>query len=483
MTAKMVMNHSEAYPAQWEWLSASHLPIHYSTAPSKHGLPWMITPALLNAHTHLDYTLCEEARALAPHAFPHSSDSLLEGQRFSTTPNMARWLLWLVTEYLPAWRASTHSLSEAHLTERTVLGALKALSTYGVGTIADIARSATVLETLLTHAPKTLHAWVSFEAIGVGDPSHSLSPLLKGWLHTWEKACHIWEHASATHQASILLGLSPHSAYNVSQATWQWLIEQAKLTLPYRHPPLALHTHGLESESEWQLFTHGPDALEEEPFNLPQFHRNVLGFPTPNTMWTWGNTATDPFWERSIERCHKRTGVTHSLVAHGVYDTHGLLHPSTHTPGRAWVVCPRSNVWLQGKTLSLRPEWLETSHLPFNFGTDSLLSTPTLDPREEARFLRTWWQEHPSPETQGATVSYHALWRALTQATPALKAILPQTPAPLVAWYWDATVSVQERHQINAHCLRAFEANNPEVFAMYLLDPRLICTPPRSHTP
>ncbi len=475
-------------PAFWQWQHGEAMPVPCCEAPftdeAFFNQPWMITPPLLNAHTHLDYTLSEEERSLAPHAFPTSSEALLEGERFTygfdTHPNMAQWLLWLVKDYLPKLQAYTQAHDPLIALEATLSRAMGDLTRYGVGCIADIARSHHGLDALLTMAPDTFQAWISFEAIGLGDPTLSVTPLLGQWHHTWQQACHRWQTLPISTQKRIHLGLSPHSPYNVSQQTWHWLIQEAQKALPKAHPPLAIHTHALESEAEHALLTLGPSNMPKTVFGLKDFHQAVLGFETPEALWQWGNTPEAPFWHQAIESCQYPQGVTQSLVAHGVYDTHGIFeHPYPYT-GRAWVVCPRSNVWLQGKTIALKEDWLIHHTLPFNLGTDSLLSTSSLDPREEARFLQRWWQEHPLESSPSTSITYLALWRAITVPIPALKAILPQgSPQGRVAWYWQEGVTLKERHTIHRVCQQAYATQNPEPFAQYLLDGRLVprCLP------
>lgn len=156
------------------------------------------------------------------------------------------------------------------------------------------------------------------------------------------------------------VGLSPHSPYNVSPAAWQALLAACR--------PTVVHTHLAESQDE-VAWIRGADP---DP-TLNRLHQRVL-------KQTFSPQATGLSPTRYLDAF----GLLEPrlIAAHGVYtDAEDRALWKTH--GVRLAHCPRSNHHLQGTTLCWE-DW-RTLKVPTGLGTDSHLSSETLDLRAEAR--------------------------------------------------------------------------------------------------
>jgi cytosine/adenosine deaminase-related metal-dependent hydrolase len=188
------------------------------------------------------------------------------------------------------------------------------------------------------------------------------------WFHpasqpvVTDSICHRLQafQASCTSYSSTRLdiGHSPHSLYNVSPQAWQAVCQH--------FPHLPVHAHLAETRAEL-------DFLAGRPSPLNELHQQLLGqtFPPQSP----GNEPITLLQQSGLLQ-------PKTVFAHAVYTT-----PETRTMlAKASVSiahCPRSNLWLEGKTLHW-PDW-ENSPTPIGLGTDSCLSNTDLDLRAEAR--------------------------------------------------------------------------------------------------
>lgn len=316
-------------------------------------------PPLVNAHTHLELSLEETPIAIAP------------------DQHMADWLLKVVALNQSASpEQRTHGLKQA----------VDALIACGTGTIGDIARTAEPwLYWLKASQQQTLPCVSGVGYLEVFHPADADASELSAWLKTIEQrveqAKQTLQTMEATGSPSFKVGFSPHSPYNVSRTAWQALTQ--------RWPTAAQHSHWAELPEErayLQAFASPPVAFQQGPHRvheallgqsfLPNLFHPPCSHPSPLEAWLTSGvfpSAGTPFH-----------------LAHGLHLTHDESSYLA-SQGRSVVLCPRSNEWLHGRLPdknALAP-LLEANLLCF--GTDSLLSCPTLNVWEEARLLKQAW--------------------------------------------------------------------------------------------
>jgi cytosine/adenosine deaminase-related metal-dependent hydrolase len=158
----------------------------------------------------------------------------------------------------------------------------------------------------------------------------------------------------------VKIGLSPHSPYNVSPKAWQTVLAACR--------PAVVHTHLAESQDEVAWIK----GAEPDP-NLNRLHQRVLKQTfSPQTTGLSPTRYLDAFGLLEPRL----------IAAHGVYtDAADRFLWQTH--GVRLAHCPRSNHHLQGTTFGWE-DWRELK-VPVGLGTDSHLSTESLDLRAEAR--------------------------------------------------------------------------------------------------
>jgi aminodeoxyfutalosine deaminase len=168
---------------------------------------------------------------------------------------------------------------------------------------------------------------------------------------------HQWRQAQTKVGGALHVGISPHSPYNVSLSAWQALCRM--------NPPF-IHMHLAEFQGE-EAFLEKRQGQER----IQHLHQRILGrtFPPEGT------------WQAYLDAWPKNTL---GLIAHATCLPEALLARFLEQHPKVFVVsCPRSNLHLHQHTLptAIVNAFAERIVL----GTDSRLSCPTLDVRDEWR--------------------------------------------------------------------------------------------------
>lgn len=296
----------------------------------------LITPGLINAHTHLEQSYAE---VIPVHNFKTG-----EAEPFT------QWL-----EQVSKQLKSTATTKQI----RCEAGVDEILAT-GTTCVNDIASDCDSMHSLSKRGVRSI---VSLEVFHPGyEPVH---------IDHWVSRYHIMQQTS--HQLDnrdiITLGLSPHSLYNVSPSAWKTLVKTVQ--------PSIIHTHLAEFKDEC-FYLQG-----QAKTGIHTLHQQLLG-----KQFTPEKTADSPV------QLFQQSGLSDMgyplIFAHAV-ETDTKDRQILSETGAGIIHCPRSNMALHRKTL----DWNDWQHnnIPVGLGTDGRLSTKTLDLREEARtamFLHGW---------------------------------------------------------------------------------------------
>jgi cytosine/adenosine deaminase-related metal-dependent hydrolase len=332
ITAHVALTHSDAQPLAnpcLEWNTKGQLifvgcqPSAETTLPNPHQPLLVLTAGLINLHTHLAFS--------GYTAVPRQ-------------PTMGEWLAKVIdtTRSSPVAQSSTPA-------QRIALGLAEALR-FGTVALADVAPLEAAAEVLNAMQGVGLLGNVAAE---VFHPARELQPAK---VQTVEVAYRALAQLALTHGLS--LGLSPHSPYNVSPTAWRHWVQGLR--------PALVHTHLAESQDEaaW--------LAGDEASGITTLHRQLLGEAYPALPPLASDAAL-------YLQAHKLL-TPPMLVAHGVtLSAQGWEALGRHGIGVAH--CPRSNLALHGQTLAGEAC---LHHSLWGFGTDSHLSTPNLDLRQEA---------------------------------------------------------------------------------------------------
>lgn len=283
--------------------------------------PGVISPGLVNAHTHLQYTSFADVGATPSRDF-------------------TEWSKVFGTEYDRRhdedWQRSTHDGAQRMLTTGTtciadvvtdfeVRDVLYELSIPGVAYLEILGVDQTLWEDGLAD---------QYRELIITAPTYALDP--------WH-ACRV--------------GLSPHAPYSVDMPVQTLAAELA------RELGVRIHTHVAESDSEDEFCRTGTGELAERVRLVTKRVVTVLdiggtGLSTAEFVASLGVIGPD---------CH---------IAHGVYlGGPGRAIMAEH--GTIVALCPRSN-YTVGIDYPPVADFL-TEAVPFAVGTDSLGSSPSLD--------------------------------------------------------------------------------------------------------
>jgi cytosine/adenosine deaminase-related metal-dependent hydrolase len=287
----------------------------------------VLTPGLVNTHTHLELTFNQADRALMP-----------------TTSGFADWLLAVVA----LTRDPTHSTP--HATLARITQGIGQLRQSGCTTANDISSDGASLPLLVQHSCR---GRVSLEFFHPALPPNQAR--LQAVLDLAEQ---YWPQQTP----AVTLGLSPHSPYNVSPQAWQWML--SAWTKRFGTAPW-VHTHVAESPDEQAWLLGQPNGLDTLHQRVLQqtFLPQAIGLSPVSYLHTNGLLNAN------------------TTIAHGVC-TSTADRQTLQTVGVGLAHCPRSNHHLHGQTL-LASHWQQ--YPAMGLGTDSSLSCPTLDIRDEAR--------------------------------------------------------------------------------------------------
>ena len=280
----------------------------------------IITPGLINTHCHLEQSF---------------------GSRVEKTPDqpMSSWLR-RVTE-----RNRAHATPE-DLKNRCRRGVQELIST-GTTFVNDISGLHGISLEVLEESG--LRAVVSPEFF---HPAHDPVQI--------DAVLALYQTLSGQYQnhPRLRVGLSPHTPFNVSPNAWRKILEN--------DPNLLIHTHIAESldESAW---------VEGKPSDIATLHRLFVQRDFPPLQ-----PDISP-----VAYLAQFGLLTSETIAAHLVETNAGDREILKQSGVRIAHCPRSNMFLQNKTLRW-PDW-ENTGIPIGLGTDGHLSTENLDLRAEAR--------------------------------------------------------------------------------------------------
>jgi aminodeoxyfutalosine deaminase len=287
--------------------------------------PGVMTPGLVNAHTHLQYTTFDRIGAVRH-------------------PDYVSWAVRFVEEY----DARPHEdwAAAARLGVERSLGA-------GVTCLADVVTDWEARDVLLD----------------AGIPGVAYLELIGTDLDDWDGGV-ATELERAITSASITdwwrVGISPHAPYSVDERVIANLVDMA------HRLGVRLHVHLAEIDSEEELYRSGTGVWADRVRQVARRRltladRGGVGMGTAEFAASLGLLTG---------QCH---------IAHGIYlDRTGraMLAASGTVPA----LCPRSNLSL-GQRPPPIADYLQEG-VPFAIGTDSLGSAPSLDPMDDVALLR-----------------------------------------------------------------------------------------------
>ena len=295
--------------------------------PAAEVVTWdgVLTPGLVNAHTHLQYTSFDAVGAAPFPAYVH-------------------WAERFVREYSARaeedWRA-------------TALGGVAAGLRAGTTCFADVVTDAPAMDALVA---SDVAGVAYFEIIGVGE---------ERWTASVEEQVRD-VLTSAPRSTHARVGLSPHAPYSVSER-----VIRASCALA-RRLGLRIHTHLAEIDSEEELYRSGSGAWADRV-------RSRVSRPWPLLDDGGSGLGTVEY----AERCDLLGPDSH--VAHGVYLDPAGRRRLAET-GTVVALCPRSNVTV-GIDPPPVAAYLREG-VPFAVGTDSLGSNRSLDLMDDVAALR-----------------------------------------------------------------------------------------------
>lgn len=192
---------------------------------------------------------------------------------------------------------------------------------------------------------------------------NDLSALIpKTFVRIMETLAHVWEN-----HPRVKLGVSPHAPYNVSPSAWKTVMQRLSgLDL------WLIHSHIAETLHE-VLWVMGQDNA------LNAIHERFMGGAIPPEL-----SAESPLDYVSSVLASR------TVLAHGVFLNPDDMDRMAQQDVRI-VHCPRSNLWLNihmppPRTLALNAAL--ANGVKVGLGTDSALSCPSLDLRDEGRIAQ-----------------------------------------------------------------------------------------------
>lgn len=312
----------------------------------------LVSPGLINMHTHIDYTAA---------GFLYESEP-------EKTP-MFSWLRRLVSH--------SRTWNKEDIERSARLGAAL-LAAAGVSLAVDSSYSGEAARAL---SERGLRGVVGLELFGLSEERKDF--LFSHWQERFEN----WRQESALvaaqEQGRLILTISPHAPYTVCPALWRLALDWAR----QRNLPVLCHLAESKYECQW---------LSSEDATIDDYLMYVM-----------------PGEEADKKRLLASLGFKNSASPVDHLHRHGLLDPAIVTVAAHCIhvdeyeldllrqnnvslaLCPRSNARLANGAPPLVSAKIKPDGLKWALGTDSLASSPDLDPRREAAALLTLFEaEH-----------------------------------------------------------------------------------------
>jgi len=293
-----------------------------------------ILPGLVNAHTHLEFSLLEQPLGRPRMGFSGWIREVIEWRRVLGVGGRESG----VRSQEPA---VSRGLAESQAAGVAAVGEIAVSGWHAAPFVAEASPSAVVLQELLGLAPERVEPLVAL-------------------------AC---EHLAACRRAGIRPGLSPHAPYTVNPE----LLRRVCGLSAAERIPLAMHL--AESREELELLDANLGPLVDLLHSLSAWHPHVL---------SRGSRPLD--YLRELATAH------HALVIHGNYlAADEIEFLAAQRERLSLVYCPRTHAYFGHEPYPLAQ--MLAAGVRVAVGTDSRASNPDLNLFEELRHIV---QHHPS---------------------------------------------------------------------------------------
>lgn len=302
----------------------------------------ILSPGLINLHTHLDYT------AAADLYKQYEKD---EGRQTSQD-NLFRWLYKLVSK--------SRQWSEQNFRQSAASGAEKLLAA-GVTFCVDSSYTGEAARAL---AKAGLKGLVGLELFGLDESRAAIN--FERWRQRWEA---LKLDPLLAEQDKVTLTVAPHAPYTVAPSLWQKADAFAE---KYSLPVLA---HLAESSQECLWLQAGDQEIDDyiRWVSPPGSREDLL---ESLSFRGKGRTPVEHLQEHQVLNARL-------IAAHCLKFSQRDFEHFAESGARA-ALCPRSNATLGNGS----PDLKRFLQLPAGLGTDSLASSPDLSPRLEAAWLK-----------------------------------------------------------------------------------------------
>ncbi|MGE0760933.1 MAG: amidohydrolase family protein [Pirellulaceae bacterium] len=289
-----------------------------------------LLPALVNAHTHLEFSELTEPIGTPGLAFPD-------------------WIRQVIRWRIDRQTAAGSDVAEASRVGEAIARGLRESVAAGIGTLGEIATSSASYETWQSRHDNPTGV-IFRELIGLQ------SARAVAQLETANR------HLAEPDGSQLRPGLSPHAPYTVRLELLQAALQMARR----RNCPVAMHL--AESEAELPLLAAGQGPFVE-----------LL-----RELGVWDNTAI-PTGVRPLQYLTALAAAPRALVIHGNYLAEDeIAFLATHRSAMTLVHCPRTHAYFG------HPPFAAARHLASGvrlaLGTDSRASNPDLSLWRDLRF-------------------------------------------------------------------------------------------------
>lgn len=305
----------------------------------------IITPGLINLHTHLDYS--------ALHAF-------------NVEAGMFDWICDLVAR-AAKWKPEQWRESALYGARQAALA--------GTSCIVDSSFTGLSVHAI---AKVGLRAFVGLELFGLRDDE--ANAVWGQWLAKYDSLRNTPESASRVAMATekIRLTVAPHAPYTVCPTLW------LKATTWAQEKALPLLAHLCESEAECQWIRSDNRRIDEYLTFVKKMYRPDIAIADSGvleelSLIRWKNRGQSP-----VKHLKNFGLLDENLVAaHAVHTDDEDLRILAEAQAKI-AHCPRSNARLRNGRA--KAEKFAEKKIPFGLGTDGLGSNDDLDLLKEARF-------------------------------------------------------------------------------------------------
>ncbi|PQO42118.1 amidohydrolase family protein [Blastopirellula marina] len=296
---------------------------------------WAVMPALVNAHTHLE--------------FSHLTQPLgTEGMSFP------QW----ITEVIRYRQGFGEDIAREKAV--AIHDGLKQSASHGVGAVGEIA---TLPLTEASYAQSDVHVVSLLEVLGL-DPDR----VTQGLARAEEHALYPWS------QPNVSAGVSPHAPYSLKRE----VVEHCVSLSAAKGLPLAMHL--AETTQELELLEEGTGPFRVMLDNMGLFR-----------------TEDFPGGRRVLDYLKLLAPAYRAMVVHGNYlSEHEIAFLAEHAETMSVCYCPRTHAYFHHDPHPI--EELLAQGVPVVLGTDSRSSNPDLNLWKEVQHVQREFPDIPESQ-------------------------------------------------------------------------------------